>query len=156
MLRSIIHVSLEVPLSCDIISALLRRLIISLQQEVPYLLQIHLVEPIVNAVSRHTPVEVVRIRSRIIRIVPDKVRIVPSEIRIVVYVNSIIAVGLIERSKCGAWIPPIPIIKARVPVIIDIRVDPPNRGGNWVNSWRGRPSRTESEVLVMHIILVSW
>lgn len=158
MLCPIVDIGLKVPLRRHVVGALLRRLVISLQQEIPHLLQIHLVESIVYAICIHTPVKIVRVGPGVTWIVPSEIWIIPSKVGIVVDIYPVIAIRLIIRPQSRTGIPPVPIVYVGITVVVDIRVDPPERRRDREDSRRARiltwPSCAESEVLILDVILI--
>jgi hypothetical protein len=145
VLCCIIHVSLEVPLSRHIVGTLLRRLVICFDQKVPHLLQIRLTVSVVNPI----PIKVVRVGPDVIRVIPDEVGVIPSEIWVIVDVNSVISVDIVVRTQRGTWVPPIPVIYAGIPIVIDIRtysIEWGCRNGEHSRSVGVRTSTTEAKI----------
>lgn len=118
MLSDIVDVSLEVPLGSHVVGALLGRLGIGLQEEIPHLLLIHLVEPIINTVCIHASVKIVRVRANVIGVGPLEIGVVSAEVGVVIDVDPVVAVADVIGPLCRRGVPP--EIWVREAVIVDV------------------------------------
>lgn len=154
MLCFIIDVCFEVPLRRDVIGAFLRSLIVSLCQKISDLLQVHLAVSIINTIYIPAPIEIIRISSYVVRVVPDKVGVVSSEVRITVNVNSVVSVTFVIRSERRTRVSAV-IVNIRIPIVAYIRTYSVERGGgNLVNSRRAGRTRSRSAELIIPVKLI--
>lgn len=147
MLSDVIDISFKVPLGGDVVRTLLRGLIIRLQQKIPHLLQINLMEPVIDTIRVHTAIEIVRIRADIIRVVPLEIRVVPTEIRVVIHVDPVVAIPRVVRTLRRRRIPDsVPEVYVRISVVVYVRAYAAvvvawrrrDRVYSWsVNTWSG-------------------
>ncbi|CAD0197315.1 unnamed protein product [Chrysodeixis includens] len=136
MLRCIGDISFEVPLGSNIVSTFFGSLIISLRQEIPYLLYIHVRHSLIQSIPITTPVKIIWIRSDVIRIATNEIWIIFPEVWIVIYIYRVIPYSIIVRPSRRTGTPSIPIIQTRITVIAYIGIDAIRGGRHGIHSRR--------------------